>query len=94
MDSLPEDAFYKLQQREDLELLDYDQLLELTGLSRKTVERWRREWGFPYIQQDEGCQIYFPVGPVKKWIQDRVQPTDETTRGELADDIRNQEILE
>lgn len=82
----------------DLKLLTHDELEELTGLSRKTIDEWRRNWGFPYIQQDDNCQIYFPVGEIKEWIRERVSQQqndlDEEDRDNLVGQIQNQSILE
>lgn len=78
----------------DLKLLTYEELEELTGLSRKTIDEWRKNWDFPYIQRDKHCQIYFPVGEIRDWLQDRVEQQKKMKKSDdVVEDIKSQSIL-
>ncbi|MFB6347367.1 MAG: helix-turn-helix transcriptional regulator [bacterium] len=87
-----------LESEPDLRLLTYDELIHRTGLNRKTIDEWRNNWGFPYIQQDDHCQIYFPVGEIKRWIRSRVKQSasksDEPDRDDVVGEIQEQSILQ
>jgi predicted DNA-binding transcriptional regulator AlpA len=77
----------------DLKLLTYAELEKLTGLSRKTIDDWKDNWGLPYIQKDKHCQIYFPVGPIKSWIREKIDNQSVGKESEVTNEIWDEEIL-
>ena len=88
-----------LETESDLRLLTYDELIHRTGLNRKTIDEWRNNWGFPYIQQNDHCQIYFPVGEIKEWVKKRVEDqrsSDQAqqNRDQLVDEIEGTSVIQ
>ena len=52
-------------------LIDTAELMEVWGVSGKTLQRWRKDYGLPYVSPTGNGKIKYRVSSVERWLSER-----------------------